>query len=269
MKIHVEYYVGGIFEVKTTDPLPKSFAYDQVESFDWRNRHGANSPGSLYWDGDIDSSGWMTPPRCQNGCLVLQDTSFYCDVEYSFCSDSLGGIWKNSMLCGYFAAIAQVEAITNLYFNQHIDPDLSEQDAASCLRGDSLFENLRDSGVVNEECFKFMGDFHEPCSTKCISPQEKIRITDKIIIQRTESEVKKALINYGPLTVADLLFANDTIHHSILLAGYDIIDEGDSLWGIEDTCIFYGSQYIGRPYWILKDSYGNSDSHHGYKYIFF
>jgi len=66
-----EYYVGGIFEVKTTDPLPKSFAYDQVESFDWRNRHGANSPGSLYWDGDIDSSGWMTPPRCQNGCLVL------------------------------------------------------------------------------------------------------------------------------------------------------------------------------------------------------
>ena len=267
-KYHIygyEYYAGGIFDVKRSGVLNVRNDYDKVECFDWRNRHGANSSTSPYWDGDVDSSGWMTPPKCQEGCFMPDDSSFLCDITVP--CGSLGGIWVTTSLCGYFAAVAQVEALTNLYFNQHIDVDLSEQDAYSCLRG-TLLENLRDSGVVNETCFKFTGNYEEPCSIKCSNPQEKIRIAGSMTIPRTEGEIKNALINYGPLNAAIFYVGPFVFNHQMVLVGYDIIDEGDVIYGLPDT-VPYWSQYIGQPYWILKDSYGLSQAHNGYQYMFF
>jgi len=260
-----EYFVGGIFDVNSSGVLNVRNDYSKVETFDWRNRHGANMPGSLYYDGDTNGSGWMTPPKCQMGCL-MPDTSFLCDVGNGTC-DSLGGTFVATYLCAYFGIVAQVEAITNLYFNQHIDMDLSEIVTYSCLRG-SLVENLRDSGVVNESCFKFTGNMNEPCSVKCNDPQEKIRIAGSVTIARTESEIKSALINYGPLDAGIFYIGTWTWNYNMVIVGYDIIEEGDSIYGLQNP-IPSLSQYIGRPYWIMKDSYGLSEGVHGYRYWFF
>lgn len=45
-----EYYHSGFFEYNRYVPNPKVDP-DLVRSFDWRDRHGANDPGSPYWDG--------------------------------------------------------------------------------------------------------------------------------------------------------------------------------------------------------------------------
>ncbi|MEN8167650.1 MAG: hypothetical protein ABFR65_09280, partial [Pseudomonadota bacterium] len=66
----LEYYQGGIFETKPpTEPTSVENDSDTslIESFDWRNRHGANDPDSPYYDGDPTGSGWITAVT-QQGC---------------------------------------------------------------------------------------------------------------------------------------------------------------------------------------------------------
>ena len=106
-----------------------------TESFDWRNRHGANDPDSPYYDGDPTGSGWITSVKNQRGC---------------------GSCWA-------FAATGATEALANIYFNEHIDLDLSEQEALSCsgagsckggLPGKTL-DYYTSDGVVDEACFPY------------------------------------------------------------------------------------------------------------------
>jgi C1A family cysteine protease len=157
-----EFYKGGVFEIKSeVDSL--SFSGDGgsslIESFDWRNRHGADDPDSPYYDGDSTGSGWITPVRNQGGC---------------------GSCWA-------FSAVGATEALANLYFNQHLDVDhvidLSEQDVLSCSGGGSCnggspgtaLSYIANTGVVEEGCFPYTAS-DQPCGNKCSDPTEIIRI---------------------------------------------------------------------------------------------
>jgi hypothetical protein len=267
-----EYYVGGIFEIKDAQATSRSFSYDEIENFDWRNRHDANQPSSLYYDGDIYGSGWMTPPRCQVGCWL--NNTFVCDMECEECLES-GGEWRDAGTCWAFGPVAQTEAVTNLYFNQHFDIDLSEQDVVSCSGGGSThggspsiaLNYIKSTGVVNEACFPYTG-LDDNCSGKCTSPQERISFANVSSIPRTESDIKNALINNGPITVGSIYFIWGYLGHALLLVGYDIVEEGDIIDGLESP-IPFGSPYIGQTYWILKNSYGLSLGDNGYSYWFF
>ncbi|MCD4664347.1 MAG: hypothetical protein K8R68_03685, partial [Bacteroidales bacterium] len=100
----LEYYVGGFYSNGT--PSASNDTEGIRDNFDWRSRHGANNPSSTYFDGDDDNwSGWI-PPRFQtqgqNDCYAQAPT-------YS------------------------IEALCNVYFNQHLDINLSQQDVISCL----------------------------------------------------------------------------------------------------------------------------------------
>ncbi|MCD6094464.1 hypothetical protein J7J39_00960, partial [bacterium] len=68
---------------------------------------------------------------------------------------------KNQGLCGScwaFATIGAIEAMVNLYYNQHLDLDLSEQDLVACAsthgcNGDSFFTAMdwcKSSGITTE-----------------------------------------------------------------------------------------------------------------------
>lgn len=70
-----EYYAGGVFNYGYNEGeqrIQKRTTLTMVDSFDWRNRHGANNPKSPYYDGDTLGGGWATPIRNQyfpQGCL--------------------------------------------------------------------------------------------------------------------------------------------------------------------------------------------------------
>ncbi len=228
-----EYYKGGIFE-KLQDTLDTSRSIEDeiesldesslVESFDWRNRHGANDPGSPYYDGDPTGSGWITPVKRQG------------------CRD-----------CWSFSAVHATEAIVNLYFNQHIDLDLSEQQVTSCsysyhdscVPGTtySALQYIIGTGVVDEECFPYSSGW-EPCTNKCLSPNEQIRISGKLYPGSSEEEIKRAVISYGPITAGIISW-----FHFMVLVGFDI-DHSD-----------------GETIWIFKNSFGTGWGDNGYGYV--
>jgi len=153
-----EYYVGGIFELlpRTSAKLQSAF----VDNFDWRNRHGANNQNSPYWDGDnVEWSGWITTRH-----------------EGQACND-----------CWLFSPVYTTESMVNLYYNQHLDKNLSEQNLLSCIpRTDHCIgylpsvalDYLKNSGVVNENCFPYQGDNYVSCNNICTNPSEKIFINN-------------------------------------------------------------------------------------------
>ena len=222
-----EYYKGGIFEVNpgnTTPSSPGSDASSLINSFDWRNRHGANKPESPYYDGDSTGSGWIT------------------SVKSQLCAD-----------CWAHSALGATEAQVNLYFNQHLDLDLSEQELVSCSGAGSCqyggnpgaaLSYISNVGVVDETCFPESGT-DEACNL-CPVPQERIQIAgyEGIDPYAGEDNIKRRLISFGPLP-----FGISSWWHCMVLVGY----ERDT-----DT---------GETVWILKNSWGTSWGENGYGYL--
>jgi len=195
-----EYYVGGIFDFapgSESTQSPTESIY--VDAFDWRNQHRADDPASPYFDGDPLGSGWITDVRNQGSC---------------------GSCWA-------FAAIGATEAVTNLYYNQHLDLDLSEQDVLSCsgagtCRGGFAFvalDFIRDFGVVDEACFVYSAT-DEACSNKCAVPDESIRINGNAIdFSYDEDMYKQIVLERGPAAIG--MFGNVPIpRHCVTLVPY-------------------------------------------------
>lgn len=224
-----EYYKGGIFEIKPGDgasTLKDNGGVGLTQSFDWRDRHGANRSGSPYYDGDPKGSGWLTSITTQK------------------CAD-----------CWAHAAIGATEALANLYFNQHLDAstglDLSVQDilscsgAGSCSGGSShgALYYIATKGVVNEACYPYKGT-NDSCANKCGLPDEVVRIggvEGLDAIRLGEEGIKRLLIERGPLS-----FGISSWWHCLVLTGY------------------YRDAADGRTVWILKNSWGPNWGENGY-----
>ena len=118
-----EYYKGGIFEIRTKEESPlllENGSSFLIDTFDWRNRHGANVPGSPYYDGDPTGGGWITPVKNQ------------------------GSVWT----CWAHSNLGTLEAQINLFYNQHLDVNLSEQMLVDCAN----FGPIRELSIDPEEC---------------------------------------------------------------------------------------------------------------------
>lgn len=82
---------------------------------------------------NVHGQNWMTPVKNQGSCGS----------------------------CAIFAVTGATEALTNLYFNQHLDLDLAEQQAVSCVSGscavgwwpDQVIDYYRYTGVVKKIVF--------------------------------------------------------------------------------------------------------------------
>ena len=217
-----DYYRGGIFQLPPTGASqpPSQSSASLVPAFDWRARHGANDPTSPYYDGDPTGSGWMTSVKMQR------------------CGD-----------CWAHCVNGAVEANANLYLNRHVDLDLAEQELVSCARAggcaggypDGACGYVRDTGVVDEQCFPESG-LDEPCSNRCPSPLELIRIHDyESFVPASAADIQRRLIQRGPLT-----FGIAAWRHVMVLVGYgtDVAD--------------------GQPIWTLKNSWGPDWGENGY-----
>jgi hypothetical protein len=139
----LDYYTGGVF-----DPIPGVIgpADDSplIDNWDWRNRHGANDPdkADFYYDDDPIGTGWL-------GWLTpLEDQ---------------GEIPSCTGLCYIYSPLAVIEGFANLYLNDHIDYNLSEQNILDCDpqtiddcnggQGGETFYEVQFDGVVDEECY--------------------------------------------------------------------------------------------------------------------
>lgn len=241
----LEHYAGGYFVFPDTaqaEYIPRSRNRDTsqfVDHFDWRDRHGKN---------------WMTSVRNQR-------------EPYEPIYGN-GGCWA-------FAAVAAVESRLNLYYNQLLNVDLSEQEIGSCTVGDlhsggtsnNALYYIKGSGITTETCFPFDNNNTIPCSNKCINPDTLITITDTITIGYNETTLKQELIAHGPY--ASYI---SRITHYMCLSGFGTVHAGDSLClvaeGTAETwmIIAEGNPYIGSTYWIYKNSYGVNHNVNGYHY---
>lgn len=250
----LEYYAGGFFFVKNHTSDSSNISQQDweirdatptyVESFDWRNRHGKN---------------WMTSVK--NQIDPYNDTT------------GNGGCWA-------FGSLSALEVHANLYYNQLLDLDLSEQELGSCTTGSlhtggnayTAYRYILNNGVSNEGCFPFVNNENIPCSDKCTSPDYTVNILSYSSSNTNESTLKNLLINHGPIASS---INNGWIRHAMCLCGYGTIYAGTQIEYVPsygstfDTIIPAYSNLIGKTYWIYKNSYGLSSGINGYLYAVF
>ncbi len=259
-----DYYQGGIYDITFGEKGTQS-NLPIVENFDWRNRHNANlepQPGENhpYHDGSI---GWLTEPKNQK------------------CNH-----------CWVFAPLHATEAMVNLYYNQQIDIDLSEQELASCVDindncdGGYAYQSLdylKNNGVVNEDCFEYdpyanyvpyipPSAVNVPCNDdlNCGDPFAS-KISGSEVIDNNEFHLKKAIIEKGPIICLFELW-----WHYMMIAGFGKLQSGDVVYtdesGLQEPIIINdggdGGNLIGQTYWIVKNSWGASWGVNGFGKIY-
>jgi C1A family cysteine protease len=225
-----EYYKGGTFVYDLgLEDAPKNESAELralPARFDWRERHYANKPTSPYYDGDTKKGGWFTT------------------IQNQKCNQ-----------CWAFAPTATLEVLTNLYFNQHLDIDLSEQNAAACGGGASgeceggnssaTASYIAKTGVVNEACMPYKTTDKIPCTDACATPKERIKAATRISLgSPDEAKMKKTIMDYGPVTSGV-----NGMWHFMCLQG------------------FYQDAADGKNVWIFKNSYGASSGDNGFANI--
>lgn len=260
----LEYYIGGYFVFPDTtqiefvprnrDTSPSQF----TEYFDWRMRHGKN---------------WMTS---------VKDQTEPWDSIYGN-----GGCWA-------FSTTATVESRVNLYYNQLLNLDLSEQELGSCTGGslhsggapsDALIY-IRDHGITPENCFPFENNDTVPCENKCSNPDQIVSLLNFHYIEKPLEgdkndvgddynlldSIKYELINYGPFISC---VNNQYYDHAMCMCGYGTVQVGDSIHPmilnhkLKKYIIENDSPYLNQTYWIYKNSSGVNKYFNGYVYAVF
>ena len=160
--------------------------------------------------------------------------------------------------CNPTCATSVAESSVNLYFNQHIDYDLSEQNVASCSGGNigncdggyinSSIDYLISHGTVVEDCFPYEGeDVNDvPCSDICDNFNERISFQTYRSISKSIDNIKKSIILNGPICggISNMWHFMSIIGFKKLKSG-DIIYDGNGSSPISIT-IHNTSPYILR-----------------------
>lgn len=240
----VEYYADGIFEIGDIEDAVIARSFTPSLSF----------VDSFDWR-NVHGKNWITPNKHQG------DSGFCCA----------------------FTAVGMVEAMTRLYFNQLIDIDLSEQEAA-CCNGDNTpwtgmvlsapLTYIMDHGICDEQAYPFVNDSVESlnCRSSSITPNELISIGGYSNVQKNEEAIKTALITHGPLASSVYYWGYnpDQSHyyrsHAMSIVGYGQLHEGDTIYHWVEPNGFGNGAYtvepgdprIGMTYFIYKNSYGTS-----------
>lgn len=182
--------------------------------------------------------------------------------------------------CWAFAATGATEAMVNVYFNQILNLDLSEQEILSCSGGgtcgggypSTALDFIKNTGIVDEATFVYNGT-DQPCENKSSSSGELIKISGRLNygyseFPKEEDILKKMLINYGPLSGGLLDWS-----HAMVLVGYKIVKEGDIFYYRDLSLsrswktVVAGDPLIGKTVWIFKNSWGVDFGDEGFVYV--
>ena len=231
----LEYYVGGIFEF----PRLHYISLEEKDSI-W-NAQLEHSPYVETFDWrNRHSKNWITSAKNQ----------------------------LSAPNCWAFSAIGALESVTNLYFNQLLNLDLSEQELVACSNVNNnerlALIWIRDNGIIDEISYPY-----QPDDTICDAPDNylecvSIQSIGALFFQHFYPDsIKKHLIENGPQATS--YHITSSLGHAVVLVGYGVMHEGDTLEiatsSFKITKIVVPPEYphIGKTYWIFKNSYAGWD----------
>lgn len=228
-----EYYGGGIFVMPGASRRMKP-----TES--------SSEPYVSEWDWrNRHGRNWMTPVKYQGDC---------------------GSCWA-------FSSIGTFESYINLYFNQLINLDLSEQEILSCANAGNcrrgwLFlalSYIKSNGVVPEACFNYTAQ-KDTCVNKCDDPGDILSIDNYISAYTTVEDSIKRMLFKSPICFGILPW-----RHFVVLSGFKEIHAGDYCFTSNNSSytvpIPASSPFVGHPAWLIKNSLGESWGDNGFGYV--
>ncbi len=215
-----DFYVNGVFSIIDGNYLTNTNS-GFIKEFDWREVHNSNDPNSYYYD---PVNGWLTYVQPQLDCGA----------------------------CAAFGTISSVEALINLYYNQHINFDLSQQELFCCAGGDcddgldlvTALNTIKNRDIPDENCYIYVQEDDLCCFDYCPDFTEQYNASivsynsPGVGLWLKVDSVKSKLIRKGPLTAR---IENDDMDHVMSLIGYrtDLV--------------------TNEIEWIFKDSYLSND----------
>ncbi len=265
-------WVAGITSVAELTYSEKKLLYGQ----------STFPPGFEYYAGGVIS----TSTEDSNGSVLKSATASPYVDEWDW-RNRHGQNWVspvvNQGLCGScwaFAAAGATEAMVNLYFNQLLNLDLSEQDLLSCSGAGSCsggypstaLNYITNTGIVDEASFPY-SQTDESCQNKSKTPNELIKIAGRVdfgssLYPRSEDNLKKMLIEMGPISGGLYDWS-----HAMTLVGYKVVEEGDKFYYRDLDLNRYwitveaGDPLIGKTVWMFKNSWGDRIGDGGYVYV--
>lgn len=195
-----------------------------------------------------------------------------------------------SGFCSAFTTCSTVEATLNLYLNNLVNLDLSEQEAACCNGTLNVYNDgmsisaplayCKNHGICDDAAYPFVDDSLEStfCRSGEIDPYDIVQISQYMgVSSSTDSILKRALIEYGPLASGFKTspYPNHKgISHAMSLIGFKEVHLGDTIQyvrypsgqtqytGLDPNYIVgeheRDSLIIGKTIWIFKNSYVRS-----------
>ncbi len=148
--------------------------------------------------------------------------------------------------CWAHSAAGTVEASLIIHTGASSGIDLSEQFLMDCGPGGcgggwphKALSKIVDGGIPDEACFPYVHN-DTSCNNKCSDWWKRVSgIIYRAKVRSSVSDVKRALICYGPLSVG-----SNNWRHALVLVGYDDHSQ---------TCM---NKYNKPGCWILKNSWG-------------